>query len=264
MTRLLKATFVAGLIALALITNPTAQSPSYHRDGLNVVLDNLVTTSTDGVTLINTTPATVGVPVQMSPRLRWGGTAWDTDDSVSREVSYFVEALPTSGTFPSATWRMGVIIPGVGTVYPIEQTGNELILLTGLQLPASGGINFGTTRSRILAGVNGNVILSDSTGIHGMKLAFGNAAPTVATCGTGTISADSRNTSGTVTATGATACTVTFNNGATLWGNPPICTVTLRTAPTTTPYISAISTTAFTVSGLTAGNVFAYHCLGSF
>lgn len=107
---------------------------------------------------------------------------------------------------------------------------------------------------------NGLIKATNNAVTIGIELNVGTAGSTVTTCGTGTITANSRNMAGGFTATGATACTVTFGTPA--WTNTPFCVVTLRNAPTTTPYISAISTTAFTVSNLTANDVINYNCIG--
>ena len=124
----------------------------------------------------------------------------------------------------------------------------------------NGGFVYFDNASALRGSSNGRAELTTGDNSLGVQLNFGTAAPTVTSCGTGTVTTGSRNTAGEITATGATACTVTF--GAPAWTNTPFCTVTLANAPTTTPYISASSTTAITVSGLTAGDVFKFHCIG--
>lgn len=154
---------------------------------------------------------------------------------------------------------------GAGSVFSVRKDG----LTTASTSINSPDVNILGAGGRFRSSTNGQHIALPSNGLlnilsngasFGIQFNTGTAAPTVGTCGTGTITANSRNTTGGFTATGATACTVTF--GAPAWTNTPFCTVTLRNAPTTTPYISAISTTAFTVSGLTAGDIIAYHCVG--
>lgn len=82
--------------------------------------------------------------------------------------------------------------------------------------------------------------------------------PVLSTCGTGTLATGSNDTVGRITATGATACTVTFS--ATFGGNSADCAIENMTA--NRGNVSAASSTAFTVSNLTANDVFVYHCLG--
>lgn len=83
------------------------------------------------------------------------------------------------------------------------------------------------------------------------------AAPTVTTCGTGTINAASTDNSGLVTATGATACTVTFNVAYT---SAPFCWATDATTAVALKVTSA--TTGLTISGLTLADQFFYGCMG--
>lgn len=214
----------------------------------------LTTTSTDGLLGINTTASTVGTPVQISPRSRLSGTGWDVDDAVSRTVSWFTENLPVSGNTVTSTFKIGNINAAGTTNYPatLDHNGN-LILMTG-------GNYFWDTRGSFTALADGLYSVRNNAAAFGVQFNTGTAAPTVTSCGTGTVTSGSRNTAGEITATGATACTVTF--GAPNWTNTPFCTITLANAPTTTPYISAISASAFTVSGLTAGDKFQFHCIG--
>lgn len=137
---------------------------------------------------------------------------------------------------------------------------NDGVVTGGSFILDAGGLVTFTGRGLIASPTNAHFTFRDNSGSFGIQINTGTAAPTVGTCGTGTITANSRNTAGGFTATGATACTVTF--GAPAWTNTPFCTVSLRNAPTTTPYISAKSTTAITVSGLTAGDVIDYTCIG--
>lgn len=101
---------------------------------------NLVTTSTNGGAFSNTSPATLGVPVQLSPRVLMAGQGWDTDDVVSRTVSFFTEALPVSGATVSGSWRLGFINPVTAAIaYPMIVTSAGV--MTGLtSLTVSGSI----------------------------------------------------------------------------------------------------------------------------
>jgi hypothetical protein len=232
-----------------------------------VTVNGLTTTSTDGITSQNTTAALIGTQVQISPRVRLSGTAWDTDDAVSRTVSFFTESLPITGNTVSGTWKLGYIDPvSAAITYPmtLSSAGGLTVsaaILGGADVRggATGDI-FWSSRNLMRSAATGLWATLDNVGSFGIQINTGTAAPTVTTCGTGTITANSRNTAGGFTATGATACTVTF--GAPNWTNTPFCTITLRNTPTTTPYISAKSASAITISGLTAGDVIDYHCLG--
>lgn len=84
---------------------------------------NLQTTSTDGVIVTNTTAALVGTPSQISPRVRWSGNGWDTDDATSRPVGFFAEAIPTGTTTVGGQWKLGFIDPIASTLsYPFSVT----------------------------------------------------------------------------------------------------------------------------------------------
>jgi hypothetical protein len=242
---------------------------AFTSGGANSILQSaawaLTTTSTDGYVLANTTAALVGTQVQISPRSRLSGTGWDLDDAVSRNVSFFTEVLPVAGNTVTGTWKLGFINPISSAIsYPLIVTNSGQVTadrFIASSIIDTGTITFnGAARAELSASADGLFAIKDSTHAFGIQLNTGTAAPTVGTCGTGTIDANSRNTVGGFTATGATACTVTF--GAPNWTNTPTCVVTMRNVPVTTPYISAISTTAFTVSGLTANDSVAFHCLG--
>lgn len=92
-----------------------------------------------------------------------------------------------------------------------------------------------------------------------VEMNVGTAAPTATTCGTGAVTAHSTNSSGQITATGATTCTVTF--GAPNWSFAPFCSVTDVTTAAALR-ISSSSVSAIIVTGLTSGDVFNWVCLG--
>jgi hypothetical protein len=61
---------------------------------------NYATTPLDGLVIENSTPATVGVPAQYSPRIRYRGTAWDVNDGVSRTIDAWWQNEPLSANAP--------------------------------------------------------------------------------------------------------------------------------------------------------------------
>lgn len=231
---------------------------------LPVATNGIAVTSTDGLTLSNNTAATSGVTVQMSPRLRWRGNAWDT--AASQTVDFFAENLPATAATPTGTWRLGYSLNGGATTYPVTVTSaGVLTTLSSVSaganiLAAAGSVVGHSGRNRLTSTASGLTNVVDSTSAFGAQFNSGTAAPTVTSCGTGTITAGSRNVAGRATATGATSCIVTFGSPA--WTNTPFCTVTLNNAVTTVPYVSATTTTALTVAGLTAGDAFLYTCIG--
>jgi hypothetical protein len=250
----------------------------------------LVTTSTDGVIVTNTTASTVGVPVQISPRTRWSGTAWDSDDAVSRTVSSFIEVLGVSGATVSSITRFGVIDPVASTItYPVSWTSAGKLTITGgfqmtvgqriannvqdtfevttvgfegvgsggAGLDRSEGFYFAGTRSRLKSSANAlvNVLSNDSA--FGVQINTGTAAPTA---NNGTITTGSRNACGEVTLTGGnTGATITF--GAPAFTNTPFVVIT-EGQGTNTAIVSATSTTAFTFTGATANGIVRWVVLG--
>ena len=99
----------------------------------------LDTTPTAYLTLRNTTAATVGVPVQVSPSIVLEGQGWKTTATAASQTVRFREnILPVQGTAnPSATWRLQSEINNSGT-----WTDRATVNSTGLMLLA-GGIGLG-------------------------------------------------------------------------------------------------------------------------
>jgi hypothetical protein len=62
-------------------------------------------TSVDGINLTKS-GATAGVPVQISPRVRFTGAAWDTGTTASKTMDWIIENLPISGN--PATSRLQI------------------------------------------------------------------------------------------------------------------------------------------------------------
>lgn len=88
----------------------------------------LATTSTDGLFIQNATAATGGATVQMSPRFRLRGTAWDT--SASKTVDFFMENLPATAATPTGTLKFGYSLNGAAATYPMTLTSAGLLTLT--------------------------------------------------------------------------------------------------------------------------------------
>ncbi len=129
----------------------------------------------------------------------------------------------------------------------------------------SSGINFMINGLNVWSlGSNGNwsdqgshSITAGST-ISGTKHISATAAPGLSTCGTGSIDANSNDFAGKVTATGATACTVTFTSA---YPTAAWCVISDDTT-VGVGKITAQSSSAFTVSNLTSGDAFNYVCGG--
>jgi hypothetical protein len=94
-------------------------------------------------------------------------------------------------------------------------------------------------------------------GFDGKIISQQAAGPAISACGTGTLGANSTDTAGTFTATGATGCTLTF---AVPFATAPACVVTeaVNTAARTT----TVTTTTLVVASGTSGSVYQYICFG--
>jgi hypothetical protein len=77
---------------------------SFYLNGIQQIKrDAFSAVSNDAIYLTNTTAATSIVPVQMSPRLRFHGSVWDTGGVVSRTSDWVMEDQSVSGNPPIYT-----------------------------------------------------------------------------------------------------------------------------------------------------------------
>lgn len=65
-----------------------------------ITIDNLITTTTAGLTLINNTAATLAIPKQISPAVVFTGQGWDTDGAVSVVTKFALYNKPSTDTSP--------------------------------------------------------------------------------------------------------------------------------------------------------------------
>lgn len=112
---------------------------------------NLGTTSTNGFVLKNTTPATAGATVQISPRACWSGTAWNSSSSASETNQFCLEVLPATvaGT-TTATLKIGYIAPNGTVTYPGTLSSAGAFTTLGALKPT------GTTASALAIDFNGS------------------------------------------------------------------------------------------------------------
>lgn len=107
----------------------------------------------------------------------------------------------------------------------------------------SAGIYFGPNRT----GISGHAETGAGTG----------DTPTLASCGSGTLTVGSTDTAGTVTLTGVTACTVTFGTPYTA---APHCVLFDQTTNRAT-LTGVVTATTIPITGATAGDVVSYFCV---
>lgn len=141
--------------------------------------DGLGTTSTNGVLIRNTTAATAGTPVQLSPRTHWSGTGWDTDDTVSRSARFIAEGLPASAAAVTGTWRLGWLDPVTDAItYPLTVTSGGVLTTESLKSNAgveAGAANpfFWTGRSEMRSPDDGQITLFNAANNNFTRLNFG-------------------------------------------------------------------------------------------
>lgn len=222
---------------------------------LTVTVDNITTTSTDGIVSQNTTAATVGVTVQQSPRIKLCGAAWNSVGAASQTDCFSIETLPATNagtTTANLKFRSSIAGGAFADALTVSDTGAFVLPATGTWSTVGREFMRSTANGLLQIGQN-------SASTPQIEMNTGTAQPTLTACGTGTVDTKSTNFAGKITPTGASACTVTF--GAPAFTNTPYCIVTFETTAEAFR-ISAKSTTAFTVTFTTAANVFDYICLG--
>ena len=139
-------TSIANVAANQVLTSgtPPAWSSSPTVTSITESQTALGTTSTDGNILINSTAATGGTTVQISPRTKHCGTAWNSSSSASQVDCWIIENLPVTvaGT-TTQTLRIGSSINGGAYTYPFTMASSGT--LTYLDFSASSsGFNIGT------------------------------------------------------------------------------------------------------------------------
>ena len=198
-----------------------------------ISLTGLTTTSTNGLTLRNTTAATALVPVQMSPRTLFRGNAWDT--AANETVDFFIENLPATAATPTGTLRFGYSLNGASAVFPLLLTsaGNGTFG-SNVRVGASNAFQFSTTRSQISSSADGNLNLASAAGTSTPITNLTNGAAIVELYTTATITSGFSTTAPsivgkanafavTIAATPGVTGTVAFNGTYT---NIPSCSCT--------------------------------------
>lgn len=236
----------------------------------NCTQNGIATTSTDCFTAINTTDATGAATVQMSPRYRMRGEAWDTNDSVSRTTDFWIEGLPVSGTSPTANWRLQYSLDGAAAATPLLVTSAGAVFPLGnVELAAANTFKW-SARNVIGSAANGTNEVTNAAGTLGIQFNVGSAAPTVVT-GFGTspsVVSGARNGIGSLNVgTGGTATQGVLTFGTPAWTNAPFCTawVETGTAGDVRAHGITTSTTQMTItaaSAWAASSIVAWKCEG--
>jgi hypothetical protein len=155
-----------------------------------------------------------------------------------------------TGIFRAGADQLSVTLGGTERVL----FSSDVVLLKG----STPELAFGAGQdARIFRGAAGQFNLTDGDATPDLNLNVA-GAPTLSTCGDGALATGSSNSSGRLTGTTQTACTLTFS--ASFGGNSADCFIENLTA--NRGNVTAASATAFTVSNLTAGDDFMYWCPG--
>ena len=249
---------------------------------VEVQKDALAATPTTAFRLTNLTAATGGATVQASPGVEFYGAAWKSDATAASQVNQVRQyLLPVTGAASTSSilkWDFATNGGAFANALQLTSAGALTAASTGQftalgvgvaevdagEITATGHITTGAGQTFQWSGrtimnspANGLWNVTDNAQAFGAQFNTGTAAPTF---NNGTVTTGSRNVAGQITLTGGNVGgTITF--GAPNWTNTPFCVVT-GSAATDTVHITAASTTAFTVAGMTANGVFTYHCIG--
>jgi hypothetical protein len=247
---------------------------------ITIPVNGIATTSTDGLTIQNTTLANSGATVQMSGRFKMCGTALNSSSGGSETNCFFIENLPATvaGT-TTATFKIGYIAPGGAVTYPLTLTNlGGLTLLGSIQVPSSTLIGWSSgSGAWLFANANGQIQVLNAAQTAGFSLNAAtdnlagitnrgqttgmeiNTAPaTLGTCTGGTITTGSHSTAGGYTGNTSSSCVVNFS---TSWTNAPFC-VAMSIASTTHPRVSATAVGSITITGGVSGEAITYLCWG--
>ncbi len=192
-------------------------------------LTALTTTSTDGILASNGTNATVGATVQISPRLKWTGNGWDSDDAVTRPVRYFAEVLPTSAATVVGLWKLGYLDPISSAItYPMTvSNGGNVVALGSLQ--ATNNVDFGGNLRGGFASTD--IVYAKATAT--ITSGFSTTTPSIA----GTASAFAVTIAATPGVTGTVAFNATFTNIPMCAATNTITANAVQAVPTTTTVV---------------------------
>lgn len=104
---------------------------------VSATVNNVIASSADGMVIANTTAATAGVPVQVSPRLRFRSQVWNTTTPANNTNDWVIENRPVSAATPVGEiyFRSSLNGAALTTPFKVDSNGN-LTLLSGIILAA--------------------------------------------------------------------------------------------------------------------------------
>ena len=140
-----------------------------------ITVDSILTGVTAGLTLQNTTAATVGAQVQRSPSLWQYGRGWDVDDAVSRVFGMGWQMRPVAGNTVTGALHLMRDLDGVvadvglsltsAGAFILPHSYGALVRLTEDDADVRDGLAWNATNTLVLGNVAlGRVQLSPDTG----------------------------------------------------------------------------------------------------
>lgn len=223
-------------------------------------------TSTDGFTIQNPALSTASTTVQMSPRAKWCGTAYNSTSAASETDCFFAETLPATvaGT-TTASWKIGVTINGTAATYPVI-VSSAGALTASSTVNSGGGLYPHTSGRAFVDSLNdGWVKFENSAASVGVEFKV-DALPTVSS-GFGTspsITAGSSAFAGSVNVgTGGAATSGIINFNGTAFPSAPFCVA--NDATTTLAQRATATTTQLTITSAawTASDIVTWICVSS-
>ena len=239
--------------------SPYIGSSGTTRGAITVPVPGLAAVSTDGVVLSNATAATVGTTAQISPRLKFCGSGYNSVSTLGETDCFIAEVLPvTNAGATTAQFNLSASINGGGyTNVFMVASGGQTNFAGNILVPSGSGLAI-TSRAAILASASKLIQLEDSGAATGAEFNLGTA--TLGTCTGGSITSGSHNFAGEVTGTTGGSCVINF--GTPNFTNSPFCVLTDEGSTPTALQLSAKSASSITVANITSGHAFMYHCTG--
>lgn len=142
-------TVVSGSINFDFAANGTAYTNRLQLSNTGLILTgfyrsnafNITTTPTDAYVAANSTAATAGSPVQMSPRMRFSGNVWNTTATAANNTAdASIEMTVASGLTPSNSLRMGFSMAGGAYSYPFTFDNAGNITTSAINNYSTGGL----------------------------------------------------------------------------------------------------------------------------
>ncbi len=143
-----------------------------------MLLAGIVAVSTDGAILENTTAATAGVPVQISPRLRFRSNVWNTTTPANNTNDWWIESVPVSAATPKGVLQVLSSLNGAASTTPLLISSAGYISTIagygfGGNAPASQGIQTSGTSLLINSGGAAAIIGLNDNGGNSAVVRFG-------------------------------------------------------------------------------------------